>query len=207
MLVFKNFIPLLEVSFFTSILILFFLIRILKFTYIETHKWKYIFFSSLILLLPLDLINVPLSLPLSGYVLGVVSNLSISTLLILILSIAPISQLKIPTNFYLAISFLGTLFYPLSLGFTMFDPYALGYGNKFFFYFLITLCLVLFLCRQYACSLIISLAVIFWSFNLNESTNLWDYLIDPFLYFYSTFVSLKLVFSRLKVYWLKRRFS
>ncbi|MFM2030096.1 MAG: hypothetical protein RL517_1288, partial [Pseudomonadota bacterium] len=73
-------------------------------------------------------IGLSLELPLSAYVRGVTGDLSIVTLLLLWGSILPASQ-KTPLGFKVSVAFLAIVFYPLALGFGMFDPYALGYGS------------------------------------------------------------------------------
>lgn len=79
---------------------------------------------------------------------------------------------------------LGAVFlYPASLGLSQWDPYRLGYHLPF------ALCcgvLVALCCwrRYYFAAMAISLALAARAGNLLESTNLWDYLLDPWLAIY-----------------------
>ena len=77
------------------------------------------------------------------------------------------------------------LLYPFALGWGPLDPYRSGFGS-------IGLILMLALLALWALrrglallSLTIALAVTGWSFNLLESTNLWDYLLDAPLALYA----------------------
>jgi hypothetical protein len=73
-------------------------------------------------------LGMSLDLPLAAYVRGVVGDLSIVTLLLLLSSLF-LNQRQAPAGFKLGIVVVGFAFYPFALGFTMFDPYAWGYGS------------------------------------------------------------------------------
>ena len=70
------------------------------------------------------------------------------------------------------------LLYPAALGLGHIDPYCWGWGNR---YFLITLTLVtlLLLLAKNRFAILLLLALAAYDLQLQESTNLWDYLIDP----------------------------
>lgn len=74
----------------------------------------------------------------------------------------------------------GAILYPMALGLGRFDPYEAGWDFSWFFavVFLTTVAL-LFMKNRFAVVLIVS--VLAYNLHLLESTNLWDYLIDPFL--------------------------
>ena len=121
-----------------------------------------------------------MALPLAAYVRGITGDLSVVTSLLLWSSIL-LNPKAIPLSFKWSIAVIATVFYPLALGVGMMDPYAWGYGS-------IGL-LIAVLIFAVACGVanwtrgvwILAIAIIAWSVHWHESTNLWDYLLDPFL--------------------------
>jgi len=90
----------------------------------------------------------------------------------------------------------GLFLYPLALGWTPFDPYALGYGSIA----MVTALLVVALAAWRAGLKLVVIVVLAGSLaylaGLYESRNLWDYLIDPASAFYAA--------ARLSAGWLRR---
>jgi len=84
----------------------------------------------------------------------------------------------------------GLVFYPLALGFGPFDPYRLGYGSPWFLTGLLMLALGAWAVRFHLISICIALAVLAHAMAWNESTNLWDYLLDPLVSIYAVVVVL-----------------
>jgi len=80
---------------------------------------------------------------------------------------------------------LGLIFYPLVLGVGQVDPYAWGYANHYMPAVLLGLSLLMFLRQFYMFSSILLAAVLAWNIGLLQSVNLWDYLLDPFVFFYA----------------------
>jgi hypothetical protein len=79
----------------------------------------------------------------------------------------------------------GLFLYPLALGLTPFDPYALGYGSPLF-----TTALLLVTLAAWRAGLMLVVAVVLAGalaclVGLYESRNLWDYLIDPLAVIYA----------------------
>lgn len=121
-----------------------------------------------------------LALPLAGYVRGVVGDLSAVTVLLLWSVLLPDHQATpIPVKWFVAI--LAILFYPFALGVSMFDPYAWGYGSIAFLGGVLIFAMVCGLAGWTKGVWIIGIAIIAWSLHLHESSNLWDYLLDPVL--------------------------
>lgn len=135
---------------------------------------------------------VPLGdLPIAAYVRGVTGDLSATTLVLA--GAACVAQLTGRTVigprdrralFWLVAS--GAAFlYPFALGWTQFDPYALGYGSIGFVGALLLMTLAAWHFRQTVVVLIVVAAVLAYLSGAYESRNLWDYLIDPLVSVYA----------------------
>ncbi len=78
----------------------------------------------------------------------------------------------------------GLIFYPLALGYGAMDPYFWGYGNIYFVSMLLALAGVALIRNYRMLATFIMLALLSWNMQLLQSVNLWDYLIDPFIWFF-----------------------
>ncbi|CAM3816722.1 hypothetical protein [Polynucleobacter antarcticus] len=125
-------------------------------------------------------LGLPIELPLAAYVRGVTGELSIVTMLLLWVTLLSPDR-KSPFGFKVAIALIAVMFYPLVLGFGMFDPYVWGYGSLPFYASVIVFAIVCGLAGWTQGVWMISLAIVAWSLHWHESANLWDYLLDPFL--------------------------
>ena len=145
------------------------------------------------LLLPaafLALLFVPIEgIPLAGYVRGIAGDLSITTLLLLASSAVALAggpklhdrrELQALAAFVLASA---AFLYPMALGLTSFDPYALGYPDRMrgFLLGLAPVALFAWFRGRLLLLLAVVLALAAFRFELLESRNLWDYLLDPWL--------------------------
>jgi hypothetical protein len=63
----------------------------------------------------------------------------------------------------------------------MLDPYAWGYGSIALLAAVIAAALIAWLAGSNRIAIILALAVLAWAAGWHESTNLWDYILDPFL--------------------------
>jgi hypothetical protein len=79
----------------------------------------------------------------------------------------------------------GLIFYPLALGLTSFDPYSLGYQNIYGIAVVLGLTFMVFLSGYTVMAGMLLFAVLAWNIQLLQSVNLWDYLLDPFVFFYA----------------------
>lgn len=138
------------------------------------------------------LVSVPLwGVSLSGFVRGVTGDLSISSLVLLVLALVrllsgrALAEEKDRDAMLKAVLIAAVLFYPLALGVSMFDPYRLGYGNLWFMAVLLGLAVWSGLRYSVLFALCIAAAVAAWSIGWYESANLWDYLLDPWLAIYA----------------------
>lgn len=121
----------------------------------------------------------------AGYVRGLIGDPSFAT--VLMMAMAAIRQLTRHRTFdernisALLLSLLvgGCVLYPLALGLGMYDPYALGYGSWAFYIVLLAVALTAWGLSLHLVVIWIVVAVAAYTTNLLESTNLWDYLIDP----------------------------
>jgi hypothetical protein len=68
---------------------------------------------------------------------------------------------------------------------SLYDPYRLGYSDIFFVGLVLIIAVVAWLLRYTAIALCLALATLAWSLGWYESTNLWDYLLDPLVAIYA----------------------
>jgi hypothetical protein len=148
-------------------------------------------------------LSIPLwGVSLAGVMRGITGDLSMTTLVFLTLALVRTLFDRVPVEesnreaTLKAIAIAAILFYPLALGFSMFDPYRLGYGNLWFMAALLGLAIWASLRYSTLFALCIALSVAAWSAGWYESPNLWDYLLDPWLAVYALAVQGK--------YWLER---
>lgn len=140
-------------------------------------------------------IGLSLELPLVGYVRGVTGDLSV-VLTLLLWSAVMLPSRPIPTGFRVAVIGITLMFYPLALGLGMFDPYVWGYGSLGF---LIGVVLFALFCGLFGWTKgvwIFAIAIIAWAGNWHESTNLWDYLLDPLLALWAIITCIRILFIR-----------
>ncbi|MDD5240256.1 MAG: hypothetical protein PHG47_00895 [Sulfuricella sp.] len=121
----------------------------------------------------------------AAYVRGMVGDLSITTLVLLLLSILrPLFGWRSPNPrtriaLWILIAFAALALYPMALGMGPFDPYRSGYGNPWFIGALLLVALAAWFWRLPLIALCIAFAMLAWVVGWYESNNLWDYLIDP----------------------------
>lgn len=141
-------------------------------------KWIFPITVSVLMLLPIGGINWLLLLR------GIVGDFSLASLWLAVLGMVKFYQpshiwLKQQSRLVMWVLLAGLLLYPGALGWGAVDPYTWGYRNPFM---LLALGIVLFssiLKNQWLVYLWLVSAFIFFNLELFESTNLWDYLIDP----------------------------
>jgi hypothetical protein len=157
------------------------------------------------LLAALLVLLVPVAgLSLAGLLRGFTGDLSMFTLLFLLLAIGRTVSgcaLVLDENrarAVRAIAIAALLFYPLVLGLGPFDPYRLGYGSLWLMLPLLGFAAWAALRHSILLALGIALAVAAWSIGWYESPNLWDYLLDPWLGIYA-------VAAQLKYWWRQKR--
>jgi hypothetical protein len=130
-------------------------------------------------------------LSVAGYVRGATGDVSITTLVLA--GAACVAQLTgralIGPRDRRALLWLvaaGAVFlYPFALGWSQFDPYALGFGSVGFVTVLLSLTLAAWYARLNLIVLVVIAAVLAYLAGAYESRNLWDYLIDPLVSVYA----------------------
>lgn len=131
-------------------------------------------------------LGLNLELPLSAYVRGVIGDLSTVSVLLLLSALFVRNQ-SAPWIVKVAIGLVGLCFYPFALGLGMFDPYGWGYSSVALLIAVLVFALLCAIAKWNRGAWIIGLAIIAWGMQWHESTNLWDYLIDPILVVWAIF--------------------
>ncbi len=138
---------------------------------------------------------LPISgLPLAAYVRGIFGDLSITSI---VLALATLLRPYYATALHrsrtplLILIVLAALFlYPMTLGMSLYDPYRLGYGDMTMVGVVLVIACFAWLAHISILSACLALAILAWSIGWYESTNLWDYLIDPMLAIYALYALL-----------------
>ena len=74
----------------------------------------------------------------------------------------------------------GAILYPMALGLGRFDPYQAGWGFSWLFVVVCGVTILLLIMKNRFAVVLIA-AILAHNLHLLESTNLWDYLVDPFM--------------------------
>jgi hypothetical protein len=130
---------------------------------------------------PVFTLFTPLELPLAAYVRGFTGELSITSMLLLWTAYFSPKEIHVPVVMKVWIALVALVFYPLALGVSMLDPYAWGYGSIALLTVVIATALIAWLARSNRIVIILAMAILAWTVGWHESTNLWDYILDPFL--------------------------
>jgi len=121
----------------------------------------------------------------AGYVRGLTGDLSAATLALAANALAdalrgrPLFGRRDVDALLAATVAAGVFLYPFALGWTPFDPYALGYGSIAFITALLLLTLAAWRAGLTLVVLVVLLAGLAFLGGVYESRNLWDYLVDP----------------------------
>jgi len=127
----------------------------------------------------------------AAYVRGVTGDLSLATLVLAgAACVAGLTgRTAIGPRDLRALSWLvasaAAFLFPFALGWTRFDPYALGYGSIEFVTALLLITLAAWHFRRNIVVMIVIAAALAYFLGAYESRNLWDYLIDPLVSLYA----------------------
>jgi hypothetical protein len=144
-----------------------------------------VLFAALALFVPVG------DLPIASYLRGVTGDLSAATLVLagatLIMQVTGRALIGLRDKRALCwVLVLGSAFlYPFALGWTRFDPYALGFGSVEFITALLLVTLACWWARLNLVVIVVVVAALAFLAGAYESRNLWDYLIDPLASFYA----------------------
>jgi hypothetical protein len=88
-------------------------------------------------------------------------------------------------NLLRGIALTGVVFYPFALGVSAFDPYRLGYSPLLLAALLCVASVIAWLRAERGFAMVLLLPLIAFNLQLLESTNLWNYLLDPVVLVYA----------------------
>lgn len=142
-------------------------------------------FTALCIFLPV------FGLSIAQWLRSVLGDFSVLTLAIFINIIAqrmfnfdllnPISKKRM----LLGVVLVGLVFYPLALGVSVYDPYQLGYSPVLMPVILVMFSIIAWFKSMRDLAVILLFPLLAYNLKMLESTNLWDYLIDPVLMGYA----------------------
>lgn len=165
-------------------------LTLLAFLLLPTAKLSRAGRSLLLLGLALASFIAIAGLPLAGYLHSLTDDLSITSMVALLLAvlvrlglIAPMAS-RSRWQMMFCFGLLALLLYPATLGFTYFDPYRLGYSPRSLIIAIGALALLMGFWRNTACMLMLSAATLAFTLDIKTSNNYWDYLLDPFVAVY-----------------------
>jgi hypothetical protein len=130
-------------------------------------------------------------LPAAAYLRGATGDVSVTTLIlagsacIARLTGKALIEPRDRWVLYSLLALAAAFLYPFALGWTQFDPYALGYGSVGFVTAVLLVTLAAWRAKLYAIVFIVIAAALAYLAGAYESRNLWDYLIDPLVSVYA----------------------
>jgi hypothetical protein len=131
-------------------------------------------------------------MPLSGYVRALSSDLSVGSMAALVCAIALQLGASLGSRdewrfVFRLVATGGVFLYPMVLGLGPFDPYTLGFAPTGLLALLGFTAGLAWWRRYHVCLGAIVLSVLAYRLDLLESSNLWDYLLDPWLVLYAIY--------------------
>ena len=152
----------------------------------------------IVLLIPFN------GLPLAAYVRGIVGDLSITTIVLLWTALlqpcCAATELEHRDRLLILVAAAALFLYPMTLGMSLYDPYRMGYSDTVFVAVVLVIASAAWLLRHSLIATSLALATMAWSLGWYESTNLWDYLLDPLVAIYALGTLLKLGINKYRVF-------
>lgn len=152
----------------------------------------------IVLLIPFN------GLPLAAYVRGIVGDLSITTIVLLWTALlqpcCAATELEHRDRLLILVAAAALFLYPMTLGMSLYDPYRMGYSDTVFVAVVLVIASAAWLLRHSLIATSLALATLAWSLGWYESTNLWDYLLDPLVAIYALGTLLKLGINKYRVF-------
>jgi 4-amino-4-deoxy-L-arabinose transferase-like glycosyltransferase len=126
-------------------------------------------------------------IPVGGYLRGILGDLSVTTMLLLGASVLGVFGRSLLDKKARAALYgwavpAGLILYPLTLGLTRWDPYALGFQPRGLVLMVAVIVIGLWCWRRRGAALVLTAGVAAFDLGVLESRNLWDYLLDPWLF-------------------------
>ncbi len=130
---------------------------------------------------------------------GLLGDPSVTTVLLLLAALFRIPRESRPVPAFISwwVVILGVLLYSTALGAGGFDLYEWGYGGHMLLPLLL-FAVVIHWRRYPALAGVLGLGMLAWHFRLLESTNLWDYLLDPMLFVWAFWQLVRALLRRFK---------
>lgn len=125
-----------------------------------------------------------------GYTRGLVGDLSITTQILLACTVLRhlLDRKILPDEdqkfVLVGVAVTGLFVYPMGLGLTMSDPYELGF-NSLGLIIVLALVSIWTWCVRRGATVFIPASMVAFNIGILESTNIWDYLLDPLVTLYS----------------------
>lgn len=143
-------------------------------------------------------------LQLAAYVRGIVGDLSITTIVLLWAALlqpcCAAAALEHRDRLLILVAAAALLLYPMTLGMSLYDPYRMGYGDTVFVAVVLVIASAAWLLRHSLIATSLALATLAWSLGWYESSNLWDYLLDPLVAIYALGTLLRLGINKYRVF-------
>ena len=178
-------------------------LRLLGATRLSLRWKKFIILVCFVLLwLP---VGVP-QMPVLAYIRGISSDLSITLLALACLGMRerlagrPVQHDRERTAVLTAIAAAALFLYPLALGWGDWDAYRSGWGAPGMWAALLVVSVLAWVRGLRLLPTLLGVALLAWTAGMLESTNLWDYLIDPWLAIFAIFHSVKLVLQKARAW-------
>ena len=146
-------------------------------------------------------------LPLVAYVRGISSDLSITLLALVCIGMVgrwrgqDLVDARERMALQFAVAAAALLLYPMALGWGDWDPYQTGWGAPGMLIGLLAVTLFFWIKGLRLLPVLVALALLAWTLGLLESTNLWDYLLDPWLAAAAIFQCMRWFAGQLRARW------
>jgi len=150
-------------------------------------------------------------LPVAAYLRGITSDFSVSLIVLAALNLSSrllrvklFDRREYQAVFY-GVAAAALFLYPSALGWGNWDAYRPGWGSAGMWAGLFLVCVVSWVAGLRLPALLIALAMASWTAQMMESTNLWDYLLDPWLGIAAIFKSVAAGATQLRGHFLRQR--
>jgi hypothetical protein len=146
-------------------------------------------------------------LPLVAYVRGISSDLSITLLVLACMGMVRrlrgegLVDARERMALYVAVAAAALFLYPMALGWGDWDSYRAGWGTPGMLIGLLAVTLFFWIKGLRLLPVLVALALLAWTLGLLESTNLWDYLLDPWLATAAIFQCMRWAAGQLRTRW------